>query len=281
MAYTSSPTGFKARANVIQAEPNSQTTGPAPLIQSGYPYPIFEGDLVTPYIATWTRVGSGPYTYTAVLTTDGYLHNYAEAIIGVAAARAAASGTPPTTADCIWAMKWVPVLGTFQGVAYTSASNVNPIVNAFPAQQFWAAGTLTNGNLDAQAYLVDDPFAVYDVQTGATGAGAANIALTYPVNYTWQLNAAGTALAAPYIQGTSFGGSKAFLDTSAAMKSVSTSTQNLAGCYVRSIAQGYEPLQMSIGGYSASPTLAAAVPYTTVRVTLPSSPFLGAGASFI
>jgi hypothetical protein len=54
-----------------------------------------------------------------------------------------------------------PIMGIFWGVQYTDL-NGNPV-----RSPYWAAGTVTKNNVAATAYVVDDPYLLWDVQADA------------------------------------------------------------------------------------------------------------------
>src|SRR3990172_1663462 len=58
------------------------------------------------------------------------------------------------------------VIGVFTGCAYTQSSGTK----YFTTQQYWPTGTVAS---DALAYVVDDPFALFQVQADGTVAQAA------------------------------------------------------------------------------------------------------------
>lgn len=205
------PNGFQSISNIPQAVYNGQLGGNY-RIKSAYPYNIFPGDPVT--LGTYTMQAGGVTAGDTWLkyTNDGYIHSLAETILAIAA------GGVPTSAHALLAAQ-VPILGFFVGASFVTQTTLNPIDPASPARIVWQGGTATKGGLDARVHVLEDPMTIYSVQTfnapGGTGAGAANIGLCYPANFTFT-NAGGVPTGG-FVDGDfNLGISKAFLDLSAA-----------------------------------------------------------------
>lgn len=102
------------------------------LIQSGYTWNIFRGDLV--------YQGS-----------DGYIHNLADLGSG-----------PLATAQAI---------GVFNGCSFVTTTATNPIDPASPGRPYWPAGTITANNQNATCDIIDDPSVIFNIQAGAALVG--------------------------------------------------------------------------------------------------------------
>lgn len=94
------------------------------MIKSGEATSIFRGDPV----------------YVGV---DGYLHSLNDGTATVA-----------TTA----------IVGVFAGCSFITSTAVNPIDPASPGRQYWPAGTVTLGGVDAIGYVIDDPNTIFNIQ---------------------------------------------------------------------------------------------------------------------
>jgi len=96
------------------------------------PYAIKSGEA--------TSIFRGDPVYVGV---DGYLHSLNDGAATVA-----------TTA----------IVGVFAGCSFVTSTAVNPIDPASPGRQYWPAGTLTLGGVDAVGYVIDDPNTIFNIQ---------------------------------------------------------------------------------------------------------------------
>lgn len=100
------------------------------LIQSGYAFNIFKGDLV-------------------FLGNDGYIHNLGELGNNALQTRQA--------------------IGVFNGCSFQTSVATNPIDPASPGRSYWPAATTTFNNIDATCDIIDDPSVIYNIQSDAAG----------------------------------------------------------------------------------------------------------------
>src|SRR3982750_1485506 len=100
------------------------------LIQSGYAFNIFKGDLV-------------------FLGNDGYIHNLGELGNNALQTRQA--------------------IGVFNGCSFQTSVATNPIDPASPGRSYWPAATTTFNNIDATCDIIDDPSVIYNIQSDASG----------------------------------------------------------------------------------------------------------------
>lgn len=120
-------------------------------IASGYANNIFKGDLV-------------------FQGADGFIHNFSE--YGVSPATQAA-------------------LGVFWGCSFQTSVATNPIDPASPGRAYWPAGTVTLNNVNATAFIIDDPNVIYNVQSDATGVPFSALGDNATVTYTASPNPTG------------------------------------------------------------------------------------------
>ena len=136
------PWGLQAVKTTNGSTWNGQTS--QYLIQSGYAFNIFKGDLV-------------------FLGNDGYIHNLGEL------------GNNPLQAR--------QSLGVFNGCSFQTSVATNPIDPASPGRSYWPAGTATFNSIDATCDIIDDPSVIYNIQSDAAGvpfnAQGSTAAVTY------------------------------------------------------------------------------------------------------
>lgn len=118
------PWGLQAIKTIGAATWNGQTS--QYLIQSGYAFNIFKGDLV-------------------YLGADGYIHNLSDLQVA----------NYPTA----------QALGVFNGCSFATPTSINPIDPASPGRSFWPGGTVTLGGVDATCDIIDDPNTIYNIQS--------------------------------------------------------------------------------------------------------------------
>lgn len=116
------------------------------LIQSGYAYNIFKGDLV-------------------FLGNDGYIHNLGE--LGNAN------------------LKTRQAIGVFNGCSFQTSVATNPIDPASPGRSYWPAGTTTFNNIDATCDIIDDPNVIFNIQSDSAGVPFSAQGSTASVTYTF------------------------------------------------------------------------------------------------
>ena len=58
------------------------------------------------------------------------------------------------------------IRGVFKGCTFAIQTSLTGQQQFFP---YWVAGTTTLNGLPAQAYVIDDPFVVFTIQTGSSG----------------------------------------------------------------------------------------------------------------
>jgi len=129
----------------ITGAPWTGQENPYPII-SGYDNNIFKGDLVA--IKTLVDPSTG--------APANVLVNYWDLVTGQNSAN-----------------ETVVAVGFFNGCDYVSQDQTQ-IGNALPGRSFWPAGTITQGNQPATAYVIDDPNAVVNIQVGGTTATGIN-----------------------------------------------------------------------------------------------------------
>lgn len=129
----------------ITGAPWTGQENPYPII-SGYSNNIFKGDLVA------IKALTDPSTS----LTANVLVNYWDLVTGQNPAN-----------------ETVVAVGVFNGCDYVSQDQTQ-IGNALPGRSFWPAGTLTQGNQPATAYVIDDPNAVINIQVGGTTSAGIN-----------------------------------------------------------------------------------------------------------
>lgn len=136
------PWGLQAVKTTNGSTWNGQTS--QYLIQSGYAFNIFKGDLV-------------------FLSNDGYIHNLGEL-----------GNTTLQTRQA---------LGVFNGCSFQTSVATNPIDPASPGRSYWPAGTTTFNNIDAICDIIDDPSVIYNIQSDSAGvpfnAQGSTAAVTY------------------------------------------------------------------------------------------------------
>jgi hypothetical protein len=113
-------------------------------IQSTYPQNIFRGD--------------------PVYVTNGYIHSLNDA-----------NGGDPSGQQ---------ILGVFWGASFQTSTATNPIDPASPGRMYWPANTVTLNNVDATAFIIDDPNVIYNIQSDATGVAFVNQGKTANVHFT-------------------------------------------------------------------------------------------------
>jgi hypothetical protein len=116
------------------------------LIQSGYANNIFKGDLV-------------------YLGSDGFLHNLSDQQVG----------TYPTFQS----------LGVFWGASFQTSTATNPIDPASPGRSYWPAGTVTLNSVPAQAFVIDDPNIIFNIQSDAGGVPFNAQGATASISYSY------------------------------------------------------------------------------------------------
>jgi hypothetical protein len=136
------PWGLQAIKTTNGSTWNGQTS--SYLIQSGYAFNIFKGDLV-------------------FIGNDGYIHNLGEL-----------GNTTLQTRQS---------LGVFNGCSFQTSVATNPIDPASPGRSYWPAGTVTFNNIDATCDIIDDPSVIFNIQSDSLGvpfnAQGATAAVTY------------------------------------------------------------------------------------------------------
>lgn len=138
------PWGLQAIKTINGATWNGQTS--QYLIQSGYAFNIFKGDLV-------------------FIDLDGYIHNLGE--LG--------NGTLDTRQS----------IGVFNGCSFQTSVATNPIDPASPGRSYWPAGTVTFNNIDATCDIIDDPNVIFNIQSDAAGVPFESQGDTASVTYTY------------------------------------------------------------------------------------------------
>lgn len=145
--------GMQASATITAASWTAQSnTYP---IRPGYAQNIFDGDLVA-------------------LDVDGFLVNYYD-IIANPPFVYANFGMPATSQP-------IPTLGVFIGCTYAT-SNQAQVDYASPGRPYWPAGTTTAINQQPIGFVIDDPNATYNIQSGPAGFTQANCGGMVNVSY--------------------------------------------------------------------------------------------------
>jgi hypothetical protein len=122
------------------------------------------------------------------------------------------------------------IRGVFKGCTFAIQTSLTGQQQFFP---YWVANTVTLNGLPAQAYVIDDPFVVFTIQTGSAGAvnppQATRLSINKNANHSY--GAGGSIIT---------GKSGAFLD----MDSVGTGATKI--CKILSVTPGFSSVNLNV-----------------------------------